>query len=101
MKLTLLTVIAILNSCIISLFSFIKVTTLANKYSFQKIYDFYICLEMLFIMNCKLLTYTTKDISGSVGSDCIVNTKKLRNIVNFRLIPSIMRDVVFFTKINS
>ena len=56
---------------------------------------------MLFIMNCKLLTYTTKDISGSVGSDCIVNTKKLRNIVNFRLIPNIMRNVVFFTKINS
>ena len=56
---------------------------------------------MLFIMNCKLLTYTTKDISGSVGSDCIVNTKKLRNIVSFRLIPNIMRNVVFFTKINS
>ena len=68
--------------------------TLANKQHFRKIYDFYYYLAILFIMNCKLITYTTRVLFGSVSMDSIAKTKELRNILNVRLILKIIHNLV-------
>ena len=50
-------------------------------------------------MNSKLFMYTDEDLFGSRSNDSVVDTKKLRNILNFRLIlPYIMRNLIFFNQ---